>query len=71
MPRKGEILPRAPVGRIMTNVGAERVSAAAINELADILTKEGEEISEKAIKIAHHSGRKTVKGEDIRLANEY
>jgi histone H3/H4 len=71
MPRKGEILPRAPVGRIMENAGAERISASAINELSEILTHKAEEISERAIKIAHHSGRKTVRGDDIKLANKY
>jgi histone H3/H4 len=71
MPRKGEILPRAPIGRIMNKVGAERVSASAINELSEILTEYAEKLSERAIKIAHHSGRKTVKGEDIKLAHKY
>jgi len=71
MPRKGEILPRAPIGRIITKAGAERVSATAINELSEILTEYAEKLSEMAIKIAHHSGRKTVKGSDIKLAHKY
>ena len=68
MARKTEIIPRAPVGRLITNAGAQRVSAEAMNTLADILTDIAEEISERAIKIAKHSGRKTVKAGDIKLA---
>ena len=71
MPRKGEILPRAPVGRLIVKAGAQRVSATAIETLAEIMTELGEKISERAIKIAQHSGRKTVKGSDIKLAYKY
>lgn len=68
MSRRTQIIPRAPIGRIMVKAGAQRVSADAMNTLAEILTDIGEEISERAIKIAKHSGRKTVKGSDIKLA---
>ena len=68
MARRTEIIPRAPVGRLIAKAGAQRVSADAMNTLADILTDIAEEISERAIKIAKHSGRKTVKAGDIKLA---
>ena len=68
MGRRTEIIPRAPVGRLITKAGAQRVSADAMNTLAEILTDMAEEISERAIKIAKHSGRKTVKAGDIKLA---
>ena len=71
MPRKGEILPRAPIGRLIMKAGAQRVSASAIEALAELMTEMGEKISERAIKIAQHSGRKTVKKEDITLAYTY
>ena len=71
MPRKGEILPRAPIGRLIMKAGAQRVSAAAIEELSEIMTEKALEISERAIKMANHSGRKTIKAEDIKLAYKY
>ena len=52
-------LPIAPVGRILKNAGAERVSEDAVNTLAKFLEEKGEEISRDAVKVAKHAGRKT------------
>ncbi len=66
--RKTQIIPKAPVARILMNAGAKRVSADAVEEFADIIQNMALEIGEKAIRIAKHSGRKTVHGEDIKIA---
>lgn len=68
MGRKTSIIPKAPVGRILVNVGAKRVSASAINAFNEILTERAEQIASKAAEIAKHSGRKTVQEGDIKLA---
>jgi histone H3/H4 len=61
-------LPIAPVGRILKNAGAERVSEDAVNTLAKFLEEKGEEISREAVKVAKHAGRKTVKAADIEMS---
>ena len=61
-------LPLAPVKRIMTNAGAERISADAAEYFNTIIEDYGMEVAKQATKLAHHAGRKTVKADDIKLA---
>ncbi|MFC1728268.1 histone [Nanoarchaeota archaeon] len=66
--RKVSIIPKAPVGRILMNAGAKRVSADAINAFADVIEGLARDVAEKAAQIAKHSGRKTVQEGDIKIA---
>ncbi|MBS3132066.1 NFYB/HAP3 family transcription factor subunit [Candidatus Woesearchaeota archaeon] len=54
--------------KLLKESGAERVSDKAKSALKTAIEEKGEEISQKAIKLANHAGRKTVKADDIKLA---
>jgi DNA-binding protein len=61
-------LPVAPVGRIIKNAGAIRISKGAKEALTKILEDQGLEIAEDAVRLAKHSGRKTVMKRDVESA---
>ena len=63
-----KILPLAAMEKLLKRCGAARVSEDAKEAMKDVLESYGEEIGQKAVRIAQHSGRKTVKGPDIKLA---
>ena len=68
MPRKGNILPKAPIGRIMKKNGVKRVTDEALEIMSNKLQLFAEEICTQAIKIAKHSKRKTILASDVKLA---
>lgn len=62
------ILPVAAMEKLLKRAGAPRVSHKAKEALRDVLDDIADEISEKAVRLAKHSGRKTVKASDVKLA---
>ncbi len=64
------ILPLAAMEKLLKKAGASRVSEDAKKTLKEILEDYASVVCEKATKIAQHSGRKTVKGGDIKLATK-
>ncbi len=63
----GEI-PNKTLDRIIRMCGAERVSKSAAEELGTHLENISRNISFKAIELAEHAGRKTIRAEDVKLA---
>lgn len=60
----------ARVEKLIRLSGAQRVSADAVSRMNEILTNHGMTIAKYAVEIARHSGRKTVKENDIKLASQ-
>jgi len=54
--------------KILKRIGAERVSDSGKEALREVLEEHGEKIGKRAWEIAKHSGRKTIRSTDIRLA---
>ena len=63
-----KILPLAAMEKLLKKCGAERVSDKAKAALKNVIEEKAEEIATKAIRLAIHAGRKTVKEGDIKLA---
>ena len=63
-----KIIPLAAMEKLLKKCGAARVSEDAKEAMKEVLENYGEKIGEQAVRLAQHSGRKTVKGVDIKLA---
>ena len=63
-----KILPLAAMEKLLKKCGAPRVSEDAKEAMKEVLENYGEDIGQKAVRIAQHSGRKTIKSSDVKLA---
>jgi len=70
MGKQKAILPAAAMEKLLKKVGAERVSASAKAKMQEVLEEIAEEIGAKAVRLAKHAGRKTVKSSDVREATK-
>ena len=68
MVKRSNVLPKAVFARILMNAGAKRVSQDAMDVFTEIMEDIAEEIGQQSVKIARHSGRKTVQAGDVKLA---
>lgn len=60
---------KAPVRRLMKQVGAYIVAADAVESLIDHLEKSAKEITRRSMENASDNGRKTVNAGDIMVAS--
>lgn len=68
MAKRKTLIPKAPFERILASAGAERISQSALDAFTKVIEDTAEGICKKAIRVAQHSGRKTVLGSDIKFA---
>ncbi|MAF35578.1 histone [archaeon] len=62
------LLPLAGMEKLLKKAGAPRVAEPAKIELREVLEEYAERIGVKALRFSQHSGRKTIKASDIKLA---
>ena len=63
-----KLFPLAAMEKILKQSGAERVSDKAKSALKETLESLAEGIASKAVSLAEHAGRRTIKSQDIKLA---
>jgi histone H3/H4 len=56
--------------RILKKAGAERVSDESADELRRVLEEIASTIATTAVEMSAHAGRKTIRGEDVKLASK-
>jgi histone H3/H4 len=56
--------------RILKKAGAERVSDESADELRRVLEEIADTIAKSAVDMSSHAGRKTIRGEDVKLASK-
>jgi histone H3/H4 len=56
--------------RILKKAGAERVSDESADELRRVLEDIATTIATSAVDMSNHAGRKTIRGEDVKLASK-
>ena len=66
--RKTQTIPIVTATRMLNRSGANRVSKEAAKEFAGKVEEIAIEIAEKAVRVAKHSGRRTVLESDIKFA---
>ena len=64
------ILALAAMDKLIRKAGAKRVSESAKNALRKVLEEYADKIATKAVQLAKHGGRTTVKAADIDLATK-
>jgi len=62
------IISLSAMEKLLKKCGAPRVSENAKQALSEALEELGKKIGERSINFANHSGRKTIKAKDIKLA---
>ena len=65
------ILALAAMDKLLRKSGAQRVSESAKKAMREVLEEYSDKICQKAVQLAKHGGRTTIKDEDIKLASKH
>ena len=68
MAKRENLLPFSPIGALITQHTGKRVAKEARETATKLIEELTGEIVKKAILLAEHSGRKTIKAKDVNLA---
>lgn len=68
--QSSNILPAAAMEKLLRKAGAERVSEDAKHKLREVLEEYSETLGSRAVRMANHAGRKTVKASDVKEATK-
>lgn len=68
MPDKSRLIPLATMEQLLKKAGAPRVSEEAKQVLKEALEDYAKKISLKAIELSKHAKRRTILGEDVKMA---
>ena len=68
MVSRQSIISASAMEKLLKKAGAERVAEDAKEQLSEFLEEQGIKIGEKALRLAQHAGRKTIKAADIKEA---
>lgn len=55
--------------RMLKGAGAERISSESVEELRRVIEVVAAGIARDAVAMSSHAGRKTVRGDDVRMAS--
>ncbi len=67
----GEYISWSPIRRLMKHNGAEIVARDAVDELVSWLEKSAENLTDVALRLTKHAGRKKITRDDILIAIKY
>lgn len=67
----GEYIAWSPIRRLMKHCGGVIVARDAVDELINWLETSAEELTETALRLTHHAGRKKISREDLLMAIKY
>ncbi len=70
MPKNTQIIPNAPVLRIMKSSGAPRVSKPAVSAMSTHIYSFAQEIARQAVALSKHAKRSTVLSSDLQLSGK-
>lgn len=66
-----KILSAAAMEKLLKKAGADRVSNSAKGKMVEVLEDYAHHLGEKAVRLAKHAGRKTIKATDVAEARRH